>query len=536
MSAITPQTDVYLLKVPLEIDNENQLTFSNATAQFNYFNGLSGKLLLDNFTYQRKDGVIRVPYCIDDIIEYNYVMYRNEGFSNKWFYAYITGMEFLNPNTTAVSIKTDVFQTWQFDLTYKQTFVEREHVNDDTVGSNTIEESLELGDYVINTSTTLTPNQIVKDVNNNLITTSYPIFFQTTTLVSGLSIASTMFEARYNNVFSGLYFFAVQGADDARAIIKRYADNGISDNIIAIFHAPKEFLQGANVFGELGYNIYIPVNSTSLSTLLSSTTITRPSTVNGYTPKNNKLFAYPFSYVGVDNSTGITATFRYEDFANATPKFYMAGAIGQGCTVRLCPVSYKSYTTDAEVFSYGVTGAKFPICAWAKDYYTNWVTQNAVNIGVDATKGLIGAAGNMMFGNAVGTVGTLVGTIGGIMGQIHQAQHHPDQAAGDVNSSDLLMAWQRYYTVNCMSVRAEVARCIDEYFSMFGYKVNRVKTPNVTGRTNWNYVKTVGCYIDADIPQEDLQEIKNLFDKGITFWHNPTTFRDYSQSNAIVTP
>ena len=67
MSAITPQTDVYLLKVPLEIDNENQLTFSNATAQFNYFNGLSDKLLLDNFTYQRKDGVIRVPYGIDDI-------------------------------------------------------------------------------------------------------------------------------------------------------------------------------------------------------------------------------------------------------------------------------------------------------------------------------------------------------------------------------------------------------------------------------------------------------------------------------------
>lgn len=536
MAAITPQTDVYLLKVPLEIDNENQLTFADATAQYTYFNGLTGKLALDNFTYQRKDGVIRVPYNIDDIIEYNYVMYRNEGFSNKWFYAYITGMEFLNPNTTAISIKTDVFQTWQFDLTYKATFVEREHVNDDTVGANTIEESLELGDYVINTSTTLKPDAVVKDANNTVITTTYPIFFQTTTLVSGLSIASSMFEGRYNGVFSGLYYFAVGTDTAARAILKRYADNGISDNIIAMFHAPKEFLQGANVFGELGYNVYIPADTYNISTLLATQTITRPSTVNGYTPKNNKLFAYPFSYVGVDNSTGITATFRYEDFANATPKFFMAGALGQGCSIRLCPVSYKSYTTDAEVFNYGVTGAKYPVCAWAKDYYTNWVTQNAVNIGVDAAKGLVGAAGNMMFGNVVGTAGTLVGTIGGIMGQIHQAKHHPDQAAGDVNSSDLLMAWQRYYTVQCMSVRAEVARSIDEYFSMFGYKVNRVKTPNVTGRTNWNYVKTVGCYIDADIPQDDLQEIKDLFDRGITFWHNPTTFRDYAQTNGIVTP
>lgn len=536
MSAITPQTDVYLLKVPLEIDNENQLTFADATAQFNYFNGLTGKILLDNFTYQRKDGVIRVPYNIDDIIEYNYVMYRNEGFSNKWFYAYITGMEFLNPNTTAVSIKTDVFQTWQFDLTYKSTFIEREHVNDDTVGANTIEENLELGEYVINSSTTLKPDAIVKDVNNDAITTEYPIFFQTTSLVTGLGIASSMFEVRYNGIFSGLYFFAVGGDDDARSLIKRYADNGISDNIIAIFHAPKEFLQGANVFGELGYNVYIPKNSNSLATLLATQTITRPTKVNGYTPKNNKLFVFPFSYVGVDNSTGITATFKYEDFASATPKFYMGGALGQGCSVKLCPVSYKSYTADAEVFSYGVVGAKYPLCAWAKDYYTNWVTQNAVNIGVDVAKGAVSTIGNMTFGNSIGAAGSLVSTIGGIMGQVHQAKHHPDQAAGDVNSSDLLIGWQRYYTVNCMSVRAEIARSIDEYFSMFGYKVNRVKTPNVTGRTNWNYVKTVGCYIDADIPQEDLQEIKNLFDKGITFWHNPTTFRDYSQSNGIVTP
>ena len=40
MAVIAPQTDVYLLKVPLEIDEVNQLTFANTTAQFNYFNSL----------------------------------------------------------------------------------------------------------------------------------------------------------------------------------------------------------------------------------------------------------------------------------------------------------------------------------------------------------------------------------------------------------------------------------------------------------------------------------------------------------------
>ena len=65
-------------------------------------------------------------------------------------------------------------------------------------------------------------------------------------------------------------------------------------------------------------------------------------------------------------------------------------------------------------------------------------------------------------------------------------------------------------------------------------EINEVKVPNIYSRANWNYIKTVGCYIQADIPQEDLEEIKSLFDKGITFWHNPATFMDYTRTNSIV--
>ena len=67
-----------------------------------------------------------------------------------------------------------------------------------------------------------------------------------------------------------------------------------------------------------------------------------------------------------------------------------------------------------------------------------------------------------------------------------------------------------------------------------GYKVNSLKIPNITGRTNWNYVKTIDCNITGEIPQEDLQELKDMFDNGVTFWHNSATFLDYSQSNNIV--
>ena len=83
MAVITPQTDVYLIKCPLEINDINQLTFTNAEAQFNYFNSLP-KIPVDNFTYQRKDGTMRFGMHFDDLISYNYVMYRNDAYSSKW--------------------------------------------------------------------------------------------------------------------------------------------------------------------------------------------------------------------------------------------------------------------------------------------------------------------------------------------------------------------------------------------------------------------------------------------------------------------
>lgn len=81
------------------------------------------------------------------------------------------------------------------------------------------------------------------------------------------------------------------------------------------------------------------------------------------------------------------------------------------------------------------------------------------------------------------------------------------------------------------TIKKQFAEKIDKYFDMFGYQTNLVKIPNLNNRSNWNYIKTQGVNIHAYIPQEDLQIIKSMFDNGITLWHNPSTFLDYSQTN-----
>lgn len=546
MSAITPDTDVILLKVPLEITQDNQLTFSNATAQYNYFHNLP-RLELEDFTYQRKDGVIRCGILADDLYQYNYVMYRNNNFSSKWFYAFIDKVEYLNHNTSAIAIRTDVWQSWQFDLDYKPTFVEREHVNDDTIGLHTVPEGLETGEYICGTTQAKAPE----------VSLGRWICFQITEPVSNLPKYDSSNPRIYGGIYSGTGLILTDDTDVADLIVQAYDDAGKADSIMAVFYAPKDLINSTSdvnghavTLHETPCTVYTP-KPTSTSYMLNGQTITRPTDIDGYTPKNNKLFVYPYSYLLVGNGTGSDHVYRWEDFTTSegsptnSAMFDGDGVLTQGCQIKYRPRYYKkgrsgSYGYNAlyEV-DCGVNVAKYPICSWNSDYYTNWQTQNAVNLATSiATPVISGAVSGAAAGAAGAAAGAATGLLSGILGVAgsqYQASLVPDQAKGNTNSGDLaysLAGCQVYF--QSMNVRNEYAKIIDNFFSMFGYKVNEVKVPNITGRTNWNYVKTIGCYIKADIPQEDLKEIKDMFNNGVTFWHNPATFADYSQNNAIV--
>ena len=119
--AITPNSTIRLLKTPFEIDNKNQLTFASKGAQTSYFLSLP-YLEEEHCTYQRKNNVIRFPDHVDDLLYYNYVMYKNEASSNKWFYAFVKDLEYINDGRTDLHIETDVIQTWLFDYTVKSSF------------------------------------------------------------------------------------------------------------------------------------------------------------------------------------------------------------------------------------------------------------------------------------------------------------------------------------------------------------------------------------------------------------------------------
>ena len=550
---ITPSSDVILLKCPLELSQDNQLSFTNKNTQYNYFYGLPKYIAGTNFTYVRKDGVLRIPEKFDDLIEYNYVMYRNDAYSTKWFYAFIDKMEYVNDGMTAVSIKTDTFQTWQFDLEYKRTFVEREHVNDETIGKHTVPEGLDLGEF-----------EIVDLRNIPMYESGQPndwvMCFCVTALPEGCTGAVDG-RVKHDNgliggVFNSLKFFAVGNVNGAKAVVQAYEGGSVTtDAIVNIYMIPRlcaNFsINDATQMSD-GTALY-PLYNYAMDGEDGTLYLDQPSVLaENYTPVNKKLFTAPFSYIYMSNNAGEDIMLNWEDFAlqNGKPrmKYYKYYVPSASVSAKLIFTNYKTYTSDSSyataMVNYGINFAKVPVCAWTTDYYTNWLTQNGVNVSASIGSALATTALGVGVGLATGGVGMLgaVGSavsgasnIANTLGEMHKAQTIPPQAHGNIATGDLIFSLKRN-SISCyfMSIRKEVAQIIDSYFSMYGYKVNSVKTPNITGRQNWNYVKTIGCYILADIPQEDLQEIKRMFDNGLTIWHHANTFMDYSQSNAII--
>ena len=75
---------------------------------------------------------------------------------------------------------------------------------------------------------------------------------------------------------------------------------------------------------------------------------------------------------------------------------------------------------------------------------------------------------------------------------------------------------------------------IDDYFSMFGYKVNTIKVPQFTSRKYWNYIKTSGINMIGNVPQDALNVLKQMFDNGVTMWHSLSymyKYEDYKRLN-----
>lgn len=503
----------------------------------------------NNYSFIRGErGYIKTSFSYNDALKCNYMAFQNPDYSNKWFFAFIDDVIYDNDGTARIRYTIDEFSTWFDYWNAEPCFVEREHVGDDTFGLHTIDEGLNFGDYIVSSSGSIESGVFSYTKMHVCIGVSWlpdntPSLYTTNRMIGG--------------VYSGTYYLVFLGTGDAAKFIKAYAELGHVADIQCLYMIPEVLASinsstvwsSADLGSETGIEFITLHGSTGATLINDSITISRPTTIGSYTPKNNKVLCYPYNCLTISNNSGSMAEFKYEDFINNSPLFALVGLQSPSCPMYLYPRNYKKDSTARSGYSWGIPLAKIPQGSWNADMYTNWMTQNGINIlgmRIDApTSHAIGGTLQALTGAATGSYESIGSGIGSMLSAVqeqYRASMIPNQIGGQTTIGDVTFAYDKlaptYYK---MQIREEMARILDDWFSRFGYKINRVKLPNQIGRQNWNFIKigageAIGYSTNTNrsVPAASMEIINTIYRNGTTIWHNHANIGNYSLSNNIV--
>lgn len=524
LSPLSPLTKLYVLKdIPLDNSYTDTLTFGSLSEQVGWFQSKT-KYHWENMTTIRLNNVIRIPVVADNVYDCNYVLWQNANFGNKWFFGFITNIEWININSCHITVELDVMQTWYFDYKLNPCWIERQHVNDDTIGSNLIDDNLELGEYVVKDvikNTMWEPAEIDSEGN---ITNWYIVLALASNEEGGYFPGGIM-----NGTYSGLHLYPQISESQTNEVLNNLNTLGKIDSVVTIYMCPTIFFtSGGNpIKNPIGVEVHVSRET---------------SNIDGYIPKNKKLFTYPYCFVNVSNLQGNMAQYRYEYFRNGTISFQLWGTGLPDSEIVCAPRLYKGQTVNYDEM---ITLNNFPTCSFVTDYYKAWLAQNkssqstqllgtALSSSMGLVSGVVNAGKKFIPQLAVADFALQgIGAVTNIMSQKKTAQVHAPQIHGNQTGSTMFATGNFDFLFERTNITYNFAKRIDDYWSMYGYPIHDVTTPNRTGRQNWNYVKTIGCDATGSIPFNDIDKIKSIFDNGVTFWHSKDV-GNYNLPNGIV--
>lgn len=523
----TPATTIYACSgVLLTNDYIHTIWFDDATAQHNYFMSKVVKTF-SNYSYVRKSWSLKVESTLETARKWNYIFFRNG--TGKWYYYFITNVEYVNDNTVELFLEMDVMQTYLHEYTLHKCFVEREHSATDDVGDNILEEGLEVGEYITNEKTNVDMQELCVMALSTVDLTISTSANDTVRVKGGV----------YDGVYSGLGVFAypIRDVDNPLGALRDklnwLEDLGATEAIVAMWMYPKNLLT-AN-FNESS-NFYEVTGCGTLSYLVD-----RNSSVDGYTPRNKKLLTHPYNFMYVSNNAGGGASYQYEKFGDpSTCQLRIAGCLSPEGSTKLYPISYKDVIVN---YDEGILGASYPTCAWNQDVYKLWLAQNQNK----QTVQMVTSAGSMIGGavmigaglatggaTALAGAGMLVGgltSISNMLAERADREVQPPQSKGSYSAGLNVATEHQTFTIMKKSVDAYHAKILDQFFDLYGYKTHLVKVPNRKVRKNWTYTKTIGCHVSGNLCNDDLRKIQAIYDNGITFWVNGDSIGNYGLSN-----
>jgi len=580
-------TDIRLLSgVQFSNDYKNTRWFDTKSEQTTHFLARPRIQSISQVNFQRIEGrhFFSSNASIDELWGANYFMFKNpSSHSDKWFYAFVTELEYVRKNVTHVHFEIDVLQTWMFDMNFKPSYIVREHCDlyktDGTPVINTVEEGLNYGtDYDIVSAEHFKPpndlyylvivtkslihkegDAVANDIKASVVGIPQPLCYYVHPIrkdgtspnvsIGGSTVNLTDMTELLSNIYSqddavdnivslfitehiGYTPTGGSGFDfDSDIFSKAMIADDVNQNIDTIYVKEiREFLPHVINCGRK-YDGFKEVRESKLLMYPYCVTILDDFKGNQFEIKNEYLDSENLN-VSVRGSLGVSNKVAYTVSAYLTGQSGLSSDekmrinLGQGF-INTNPQDIPIITDMLSAFLQGNRNS-------IENQQNSIMWNGAMNaiggaIGGATTGGVAGAVTGV-----VGGAGNTVLQLQGIQAKQTDINNTPPQLVkmGGNTSFDFGNGYTGFYVIK-KQIKNEYIKKLSDFFMMYGYKVNEVKVPNFHTRKSYNFVQTATCNITGNFNNDDLQKLKSVFDNGITLWH-VNDIGNYELENGVI--
>lgn len=533
-----PSTTVLVCTgVPFDSTYRDVRLFESEGEQIAYFKS-KAKYTCETYSYQRVNSSVaeprgpltcRVKILADDIYDCNYIAFQNENFGSKWFYAFVRQMNYINPNCTEIVYELDIWNTWLFDWTFLPSYVLREHTLNDTMYGNMQPEPFQ---------------QPPAEITGLIGEWHHPQPFYInigvdSEVTGGRAAKGRMLQNIYTGVEWHSFLATDAGASQANDFLRQFSDQEDWHNhVVGIYMSVINYETSA----ESGDAPYADVELQMV-----------PTSFNGYTPHNKKVYNYPNAYFEVSNNENQVKQYKFEDFCDFSvntetgesivtpnnPHFAIYKLTGAPDKVIAIPTNRFHYSSQQGANAnlddtIEING--FPQCAWVGDAYAAWFG-SAVNSVWKILPDTISVVTDVLQGTALDgsdQAANLISSGANFLTDMGKHLRYQGELHGRPNAPYTSMQIGFVgFTFKAFGAIPEYAMKIDSFYDRYGYATNMMKVPNMRGRESWNYVKTRECTIIGSLPVQAMNRLRRIFDDGVWLWHTDAV-GNYGLSNRII--
>ncbi len=536
-----PSSEVRLYKgIPFDRDYSNVLYADMKTA-YSAFRTITSR------SYQRPTknvshpkGFARSDYTVyltdfsEDFYECDYIAFKNP--NGKWFYGFIDDVVKANNSCGEITYTIDAFQTWFVPASnpIKTCFVSRMITSDKNLYLGT-KEPLGVSSY------TTTKDEFFVDTFGSYDTDNGIICI---TAVIDSSIELKLAEAGFAILRTGKIPLLVATRSISGFTRENYISlvESLSEN-----EKYKSIVSSSILFFDYSKDYRsIKIISTGLKIIADD--------LGGYSPRNEKIKYYPYTKYVVEDRNGGNMEMKPEVLEESGFEVYVGlrvlySPLSPGTTAVLYHSIGKSETSPG--FEYPAAagayysmpikiGAQFPLSI---DQAALYWSSNAISSNVDYLSGSamtgLGMLGLGVASTATGFLGAGAMAVGGLFSSMKPKVNEAIEMTKtnipykDIDSGGISSFLIGQVGVNVYRAHPtiEEMKTIDDYFTKYGYAINKITSPDLTSRPTFNYVEIPDPIFNFTCPLSARQDLTAAFNRGVRLWHSASTFGDYSANN-----